>query len=238
MGGVLDWSRCPVGSHLKRKRILSTVRDSGSPVPLRSYLTRGLGEHGSPGYGAGSSEPSQPSGDGRGGYPWDFRARLSCSPMTNLPDTLQIRPFEVADAEFVARWLCGPGLSVPRGSSAWPERLVRDERIVALVAHTAGEPTGVVRLDCGPDGIAEITIVVAPEQRRSGRGNSMFQKALARAREVGMRRLVAYIDIANESALAFFAECGFTSCGVTGNRIRMDRMVHQGKNAPPLDVRV
>lgn len=157
--------------------------------------------------------------------------------MTNLSDPLQLRPFEVADAEFVAPWLCGPGLSVPRGSSAWPERLVRDARILALVAYAAGEPTGLVRLDCGPDGIAEVTIVVAPEHRRGGRGRLMFQQALIRAREVGMRRLVAYIDIANESALGFFAECGFASNGVTGSRIRMDRIVHKGSNVAPLDVR-
>ena len=157
--------------------------------------------------------------------------------MTNLPETLQLRPFEVADAVFVATWLGGPGLQVPRGSSAWPERLVRDARIVALVAHSSGQPTGLIRLDCGPDGIAEVTIVVAPEQRRGGRGRSMFEQALVRAREVGMRRLVAYIDITNESALGFFAECGFSSHGVTGSRIRMDRMVHQSNNAPPLDVR-
>ena len=156
--------------------------------------------------------------------------------MTNLTEPLQLRPFEVADAEFVAPWLSGPGLSVPRGSSAWPERLVRDQRIVALVAHEAGVPTGLVRLDCGPDGVADVTIVVAPEQRRSGRGRSMFEQALVRAREVGMRRLVAYIDIANESALAFFAERGFASQGVTGSRIRMDRIVHQSSNAEPLDV--
>lgn len=158
--------------------------------------------------------------------------------MTDLTDSLELRPFEVADAEFVAPWLCGPGLSVPHGSSAWPERLVRDQRIVALVARDAGTPVGLVRLDCGPDGVADVTMVVAPEQRRTGRGRSMFRKALVRAREVGMRRLVAYVDIANESALAFFADCGFESHGVTGSRIRMDRIVHQSHNAAPLDVRV
>jgi len=158
--------------------------------------------------------------------------------MHNLSDPLQLRPFELADAEFVAPWLSGPGLSLPRGSSAWPERLLRDARIVALVAHTGGGPTGLVRLDCGPDGIAEITLVVAPEHRRGGRGRKMFEQALVRARDVGMRRLVAYIDIANQAALGFFAELGFESRGVTGSRIRMDRIVHAGGRAAPLDVNV
>ena len=156
--------------------------------------------------------------------------------MSNLPDTLQMRPFELADAEFVTPWLCESGLSVPLNNSAWPERLLRDDRILAMVAHASGVPAGLVRLDCGPDGIAEITIVVAPDQRRGGHGRLMFRKALLRAREVGIRRLVAYIDIANEAALAFFGEQDFESRGVTGSRIRMDRIVHHSDRAQPLDV--
>ncbi|MCK5941198.1 MAG: hypothetical protein KAI24_04440, partial [Planctomycetes bacterium] len=66
-------------------------------------------------------------------------------------ESLLLRPFELADAEVVAPWLCGPGLSLPRGSSAWPERLIRDQRIVALVAQERGDKVGLVRLDCGPD---------------------------------------------------------------------------------------
>lgn len=157
--------------------------------------------------------------------------------MSNSHDSLQLRPFELADAEAVAPWLCGPGLQVPRGSSAWPERLVRDQRIVALVAQAEGQKVGLVRLDCGPDGVADITLVVAPEHRRGGLGRSMFQQALVRARAVGMRRLIAYIDLNNEPALGFFGEVGFESQGVSGSRIRMERMVHAGgPTVPPLDV--
>jgi len=158
--------------------------------------------------------------------------------MTNPTASLQLRPFELADAESVAPWLSGPGLSLPRGSSAWPERLLRDQRIVALVAHAAGQAMGLVRLDCAPDGVAEITLVVAPEFRRGGHGTQMFQEALVRARAVGMRRLVAYVDFENEAALAFFADVGFESQGVSGNRIRLDRIVHAGGCQPPLDIGV
>ncbi|MFN3240856.1 MAG: GNAT family N-acetyltransferase [Planctomycetota bacterium] len=159
--------------------------------------------------------------------------------MPHSSDPLQLRPFELADAEAVAPWLCGPGLQVPRGTSAWPERLVRDQRIVALVAQANGEKLGLVRLDCGPDGVADITLVVAPEHRRGGLGRQMFAQALVRARAVGMRRLVAYIDLNNEPALGFFGEVGFESQGVQGSRIRMERMVHAGgPTVPPLDVGV
>ena len=158
--------------------------------------------------------------------------------MTNPIASLQLRPFELADAEFVAPWLSGPGLSLPRGSSAWPERLLRDQRIVALVAHAGGRPAGLVRLDCAPDGVAEITMVVAPELRRGGHGRQMFEEALCRARDVGMRRLVAYVDFQNTPALGFFAEVGFESRGISGSRLRLDRIVHAGGRVPPLDVGV
>ena len=82
--------------------------------------------------------------------------------MSNLSDPLQMRPFELADAAFVTPWLGESGLSAPPKNSAWPERLLRDDRILAMVAHASGVPAGGVRLDGGPDGIAEITIVVAP----------------------------------------------------------------------------
>ena len=95
---------------------------------------------------------------------------------------------------------------------------------------------GLVRLDCGPDGVAEITLVVAAELRRSGRGSELFEVALLKAREVGMHRLVAYIDLSNAPALGFFAEQGFVSQDVVSNRIRMDRIVHASGALPPLDV--
>ena len=112
------------------------------------------------------------------------------------------------------------------------------QRIVALVACSSGERMGLIRLDCGPDGVADVTMVVAPEHRRRGIGRNMFGEALLRARTLGMRRLVAYIDLENDPACAFFASVGFEDCGVSGDRIRMERVVHTGgPGAAPLDVR-
>lgn len=160
-----------------------------------------------------------------------------------MPDTirpLHVRPFRLSDAEAVAPWLSGPGLSLPAGStrSRWPMRLVGDARIVALVAVAGRTRIGLVRLDCGPDGVAEITLVVDPARRRQGHGRRIFAAALQRARQVGIRRMVAWIDFGNTAALDFFAEHGFESAGVGGSRIRMDRLVHAGDQLPPLDVEV
>ena len=85
--------------------------------------------------------------------------------MSHPTSPLELRPFESADAEQVAPWLDGPGLSVPPGQ-AWVDRLVADRRIVALVAHRGGDNVGLVRLDCAPDGVAELTIVVDAGRRR------------------------------------------------------------------------
>lgn len=160
-----------------------------------------------------------------------------------MPDTirpLRMRPFRLSDADAIAPWLSGPGLSLPAGASRsrWPMRLVGDARIVALVAVEGRQRVGLVRLDCGPDGVAEITLVVDPARRRQGHGRRIFTAALQRARQVGIRRLVAWVDLNNAPALDFFAEHGFESSGVSGSRIRMDRLVHAGDHLPPLDVGV
>lgn len=147
-------------------------------------------------------------------------------PMSRILETLELRPFALGDAETVAPWLSGPGLSLPPGSARWPERLVEDQRIVALVACAGAERLGLLRLDCGPDGVADVTLVVDPAHRRAGVGRKVFRQALLHAREVGMRRLVAYIDLHNDPACAFFESVGFADRGVSGGRIRMERVVH------------
>ena len=158
--------------------------------------------------------------------------------MSQPTATFQLRPFALGDADAVAPWLTGPGLSLPLGSAAWPERILRDQRILALVGCAGDERLGLLRLDCGPDGVADVTIVVSPKHRRSGFGRRMFYQALRRAEDVGMHSLVAYVDLCNSPALSFFESVGFEGRGVSGDRLRMERVVHvAGGAAAPLDVR-
>jgi len=151
---------------------------------------------------------------------------------------LRLRPFALADAKAIESWLDGPGLSVPAGRlrSQWPARLLADTRIRASIAVSRGKRLGCVRLDCGPDQIAEMTLVVAPGARRSGCGSAMFVAALHQARRLGLRALIACIDLANQPALAFFAAQGFVQDGMVGDRIRMRRLVHAGVHSAPLDI--
>lgn len=158
--------------------------------------------------------------------------------MFEVAGPLQLRPFRLADAGAVEPWLDGPGLSLPAGllRRQWPQRLLADARIMALIAEANGRRIGFVRLDCGPDRVAEVTLVVAPGCRRHGFGSAMFLAALHQARRLGLRGLVACIDLQNDAALAFFGEQGFTQDGMVGDRVRMRRLVHAGDHAAPLDI--
>ena len=158
--------------------------------------------------------------------------------MTRLAHSLNLRPFRLADAGTIEPWLDAPGLSMPRGAARkdWPARVLADQRILLQIAETAEGQIGLVRLDCGPDRIAEITVVVAPERRRRGHGRAMLQAAVVRARGLGLRQLVASVDLGNTNALDFFQDQGFVTDGLVGERIRMVRPVHAGVGQPPLEI--
>lgn len=166
------------------------------------------------------------------------RTRSPARRMLDSVDQLQLRPFALGDALVVEPWLSSPGLSVPAGSlrREWPQRLLADQRIVALVAEARGRRLGFVRLDCGPDGIAEVTLVVAPDCRRFGFGRAMFHAALLRARSLGLRGMIALVDLTNQPALGFFDELGFVPAGRVGDRLRLWRHVHAGSHQRPLDI--
>lgn len=159
--------------------------------------------------------------------------------MLDFAGNLHLRPFALGDARVVEPWLVSPGLSVPAGClrREWPQRMLADQRIVALVAETEdGRRLGFVRLDCGPDAIAEVTLVVAPDRRRAGFGRAMFHSALRRARRLGLRGLIALVDLQNGPALAFFDDLGFAPAGRVGDRLRLWRHVHAGDHQQPLDI--
>jgi GNAT superfamily N-acetyltransferase len=155
-----------------------------------------------------------------------------------LAATLRLRPFCLTDAGVVEPWLTGPGLSLPCGSARreWPQRLLADARIVAQIAERDGTQVGFVRLDCGPDRVAEVTLVIAPGCRRQGLGKAMFSAALKEARRLHLRMLLAIVDLGNQPALDFFAEQGFLCQGHVSNRLRLARLVHAGDHARPLDI--
>jgi ribosomal protein S18 acetylase RimI-like enzyme len=158
--------------------------------------------------------------------------------MLELAGPMILRPFALADARPIERWLVGPGLSVPAGEASrqWPHRLLEDSRIVSRIAEIGGLRVGFLRLDCGPDHIAELTLVVAPECRRLGHGSEILEAALNCARQRGVRRLDANVDLGNQPALLFFLEHGFERGPLVGDRVRLSRLVHASEHQKPLDI--
>lgn len=159
-------------------------------------------------------------------------------PRPTLATPLHVRAFRLADAPAIQGWFVAPGLSLPPGPAAanWPQRLVSDHRIVARIAELDGRQVGFVRLDCGPDRVADLTLVVAPGLRRRGLGRLLFQAALQQARQLGLRRLVASVDRDNGVALDFFADQGFEVESGAGGRILMVRLVHRSGAVEPLEI--
>lgn len=117
-----------------------------------------------------------------------------------------LRPFTVEDLEVLAPWLEAEGLGVPAGVShnRWGRRLCTDPRIVCRVATDGSSLVGFFRLDLGPDGTAEVSVMVAPTHRRRGFGRQLLAAARAEAQGRGVRSLVAAIRRDNAPALALF----------------------------------
>jgi L-amino acid N-acyltransferase YncA len=100
-----------------------------------------------------------------------------------------------------------------------------DPRVSAWVG-VADRPIGFGRLDIGPDRIAEVTLAVAPDQRRSGSGRALLRHLVEQCRTLRVRRLHAMVDRLNPAGLDFFRDCGFEEDGHLGGAVRMVRWVH------------
>ena len=130
---------------------------------------------------------------------------------------IDLRPFTTADLEVVAPWLEAEGLGVPGGIShkLWGHRLSTDDRIVCRVATEGGRQIGFFRLDLGPDGTAEISLMVSPDRRRCGIGRHLLAAARAEASRLDVSRLVAAVRRDNAEALAFFLSARFSDSGLS-----------------------
>jgi acetyltransferase len=114
--------------------------------------------------------------------------------------------------------------------------MVADPRILARVAIRQGRIVAFARLDCGPDGVAEVTLVVAPDLRRQGLGREVLDRLLAAARERGLVRLQAMVDPQGQDAMLFFRTCGFQESGRLGDRVRFVQAVQPQFEPAPLEI--
>jgi GNAT superfamily N-acetyltransferase len=160
--------------------------------------------------------------------------------MSELREPIQLRPFAVGDAPRLAKWLALAGLAVPAGTPAevWVKRIQGNDRILCLSAVDVRDRLiGFLRLDIGPDRVAELTLIVAPEHRRRGLGRRLLEAVLVEARRRGLRRLTAAVSDHNDGALQFFLDGGFEETGHwLPGFVHLSRVVHGADRQPPLEI--
>lgn len=86
--------------------------------------------------------------------------------------------------------------------------LARHDRTL-WIAELAGEPIGVLRLDCSALGWAEVGLNLAPERRGQGLALPVLMAGLNAAQALGLPRLVARIRPSNERSIRCFTRAGF-----------------------------
>jgi ribosomal protein S18 acetylase RimI-like enzyme len=160
--------------------------------------------------------------------------------MSHASQTLLFRPFAAEDADLLSRWLTAVGLGVPPGvaTETWATRLVQDPHISCWAAHDRrGTTLGFLRLDTAPDLQAEITLIVAPGQRRTGIGGLLLDEALNQARTRGICKVRAVVDETNAAARKFFDAAGFSANGHnTPGHVHLHRLIHRAERQPPLEI--
>lgn len=138
--------------------------------------------------------------------------------------TLDCRKAQMGDAELLWRWANDPDTRRNAFSTApipyaehlaWLEGRLRSEATSIWIFSHGPAPVGQVRFDLTGD-VAEISIVVAPEQRGRGYGKAMLPEAVRRLREergeaVRPRALVLK---QNARSLKLFEACGFREVDV------------------------
>lgn len=159
---------------------------------------------------------------------------------THASQALLIRPFAAEDAELLGAWLTAVGLGVPSAiaTETWANRMITDPHISCWAAHDRmGKVLGFFRLDTGPDLQSEITLIVAPGQRRSGIGRRLLDEALDQARSRGICKIRAVVNETNAAALEFFDAAGFSPNGHnTPGNIHLHRLLHRADRQPPLEI--
>lgn len=86
---------------------------------------------------------------------------------------------------------------------------LRDKSIVDFVAVDGGKVVADCEIVKATDTGGILGIIVAKEYRGRGTGRTLLERSLEKAKEIKMLEVYTEIDERNESAVAFFAGCGF-----------------------------
>ena len=108
------------------------------------------------------------------------------------------------------RWSFDPAPIPYADHVAWLRaRVASDSTRLWIFSDECG-PAGQIRLDVA-DGVADVSLAVAPERRGHGLGTAMLRQALASVRSEwpGEVRLRAQVFADNAPSLRLFQRCGF-----------------------------
>ncbi len=160
--------------------------------------------------------------------------------MSVSPPELNCRSFVVDDVALLGPWLSAAGLGVPDcvPDQLWGRRVIDDPRILCRVGcDPDGRVLAFYRLDLAPDRTAEITLIVDLNCRRKGVGERMLAYAVAEARSLGLRKILAVIQIENRAAHALFLKAGFVDSATRMSGFcHLERIVHGAGCQPPLEI--
>lgn len=107
------------------------------------------------------------------------------------------------------RWSFNPAPIPYADHVAWLQARVGSAATRLWIFSDERGPVGQIRLDVA-DGVAEVSLAVAPERRGQGLGASMLRQALASARAESPRlRMRAQVFADNAASRRLFERCGF-----------------------------
>lgn len=128
---------------------------------------------------------------------------------------LTLRPATSADAQMLLKWRNDPVSRAMSGQSdvvtkaehiGWFEAALSDPNRLIHIGEWNGAPFGMVRLDIGAEGMATVSIAIAPQQRGKGLARALLRCAIEASPTPRFRAL---IKPDNGSSIATFAGLGF-----------------------------
>ncbi|MEV1316356.1 GNAT family N-acetyltransferase [Micromonospora arborensis] len=145
---------------------------------------------------------------------------------------LQFRPVQSVGGEAVLLdWQHIHNLIIPTAALSVDEIVVRARRNILEVAYVEGTPVGCSTVRPPGSDAAPATVIarVLPGNRRHGYGEQIYQRGLARARDLGAQVIDTVVLASNDDGLRFARQHGF---------VEIERYVLPGDTVPFVDLRL
>jgi len=136
-------------------------------------------------------------------------------------DKVVLRPATIDDADLLLTWANDPASRAasfssrpiePSEHATWLAGRLADAACAIWIGLAAAEtrPIGVVRFERDGDGIADVSVAVAPDARGLGFGSALLHAGLDAARAtLRPRAFRAWVKLGNEPSIRLFEAAGF-----------------------------